>query len=156
MHVRKSIIHSVQRRKGHRFDRKKEPCKVRRFSLSSSLFLLRKVRLYKIIVMQLQSWRVLDHSELPSFSISYSTLIIVVCSSGFVRGRQLSTSILMEIARMMQTTTVKEVNKCEAGCCVEIEENNGMTTHKLIGLGESIPVKKENPCDRVFCTVRYV
>lgn len=72
---------------------------------------------------------------------------------GVTRSKELSTSLLYEIASLMRDP-IENVGSCGSGCCVEIDGEAGETRTRLLYLNEEITTK-DDPCLMYTCTVRY-
>ena len=52
----------------------------------------------------------------------------------------------------MMREPVEEIGRCDTGCCVEIEREDGSTERKLLELGETVTSPK-NSCHLYRCEV---
>lgn len=74
-------------------------------------------------------------------------------SLGVINGLPSSSSLLYEIASMMQQNSVEELGSCGRKCCVELDGDKGEKETRLLDIDQSISVE-DDPCKIHTCTVR--
>ena len=74
-----------------------------------------------------------------------------VCVLGVAHGKQLSTSLMYEIASMMRES-VEDAGSCGRGCCVEIERKDGTIESRLLQIDQSVS-PEDDGCVRYTCKV---
>ena len=84
---------------------------------------------------------------------AFTALRTETCFCCLVSQARISSSLLYEIAEMMREP-VEEIGRCDTGCCVEIEREDGSTERQLLELGETVTSPK-NSCHLYRCEVNY-